>query len=188
MTSLLACPAWPPNVHACCTSFWSHPVPSDYSAPGTCPSCWHLSKVLSLWPSGSLLGLQMESLPMAPHHLGSCTHPLVSALSTLTSPSKANIWEGRAIMGFCGLSLLLNGSGSFGEVLEGRWSRGRSLWRGLSLSFPPKVLGWLCSPHSSHSLRISPDKVRILLARKSSGRLSTGYTWGLLGAGVPRAS
>lgn len=55
-----------------------------------------------------------------------------------------------------------------------------------SLSFPPKVLGRLCSSHPL-TLSGSPrhNKIRFLLAGKSCGRLPIGYTWGLAGLESP---
>lgn len=87
VASLLAWPAWLPPL-----STPAAPPFGPILSPLLCPSCLHLSNVLSLWPAGSAPGVWTDSLPVVTP--AQELRPLVSALPTLTSPSKANIWEG----------------------------------------------------------------------------------------------
>lgn len=146
-------PAWPSAIHSCCASwsaFWSCPVPSDYSAPGSLPpAACIMSEVLSLWPPGSPLGLVGEFRWL---------HPWSPALPTLTAPPRPTF--GRVgCQGFLQPQFSPNGSAPSVEVW-GRWGRGMCLWRGLALAeLPPRVLGG-CVTHTL-SLRVSSHHNRI---------------------------
>lgn len=69
-------------------------VPSDCSTPAACFGARFFLCGLQAHPQGS--GWNLSPWP---HPTSLVAGPLVSALPILTSPPKANIWEGRAVKG-----------------------------------------------------------------------------------------